>query len=501
MSSFLGTTQNSVPGAVSCSTMTDHRRGPYFYKIGGSSSESTEKKALQLCRRNNWSGEQLPLLGLWLGLRFREFSRILQSLGKLRGWQEMRAVRMVTAYIRSGYSHAVMDTSCGQLFSEVSSDSWSTKQRNSENRHSSADEEAQLMLFFRNHGYAAAAEGEAGGGYLQKQKPRLPSTSDLNFASLLLDFSLHFVTRLISSRIGIGGASSCPPQFRGEAEPPHSRKGLKRALTFLTTLDTRGGFSEDTLAAVAELGELTLHMKFLRLLQQALVKTVLRASDPGGPLRGSRFRLLRPVRVKQFSVENVVEQKAPVHHCPRRHYEHSSVILRLLSHGSPWHYHEDPEVVVREALLTGRVSAALFWFHTVTGGRSSSATAGTSGRTEFEQIASKLIYTLSSAQLIDCFFLSVHILRTIGENVNAYLKKIATATSQRLVRWRLLKHLSHMNRLSREDLELVSIMDLLERLYPNPCYTTEFNRMSSSLSSVLYPEFPIFDEFLDLSLR
>lgn len=445
------------------------------------------------------------------------------------------------------------------------------------------------MLFFRNHGYAAAAEGGAGGGYLQKQKPRLPSTSDLNFASLLLDFSLHFVTRLISSRIGIGGASSQSPQGRGEAEPPHSRKGLKRALTFLTTLDTRGGFSEDTLAAVAELGELTLHMKFLRLLQQALVKTVLRASDPGGPLRGSRFRLLRPVRVKQFSVENVVEQKAPVqsgsprsappvvrqrtsapraarpnlpnrknassdlfrafgttstsrpparpraragtaaddgdlvpaadlredqhhlqpcrpalvrqvHHCPRRHYEHSSVILRLLSHGSPWHYHEDPEVVVREALLTGRVSAALFWFHTVRGSRSSATSAG-SGRTEFEQIASKLIYTLSSAQLIDCFFLSVHILRTIGENVNAYLKKIATATSQRLVRWRLLKHLSHMNRLSREDLELVSIMDLLERLYPNPCYTTEFNRMSSSLSSVLYPEFPIFDEFLDLSLR
>ncbi|CAE7830865.1 Wwox, partial [Symbiodinium necroappetens] len=43
-------------------------------------------------------------------------------------------------------------------------------------------------------------------------------------------------------------------------------------------------------------------------------------------------------------------------------------------------------------------------------------------------------------------------------------------------------------RLSKEEQALISLVNLLERLYTNPCYTTEFNRMTTGLTTGQYPQ-------------
>ncbi len=102
----------------------------------------------------------------------------------------------------------------------------------------------------------------------------------------------------------------------------------------------------------------------------------------------------------------------------------------------------------------------------------------------------QLVYQQSCNPLADSLFVGFYMLREIGENVNEHLRYLAFHTCKRLVRWRLLKHLQHMNRLSEEELELIHQIDLLERLYANPCYAVEFNRMTTSLARAQYPEFP-----------
>eukprot|EP00971_Amphidinium_carterae_P023661 466744-Amphidinium_carterae.1 len=38
------------------------------------------------------------------------------------------------------------------------------------------------------------------------------------------------------------------------------------------------------------------------------------------------------------------------------------------------------------------------------------------------------------------------------------------------------------------DQSMISLVNLLERLYTNPCYTTEFNRMTTCLAVGQYPQ-------------
>ncbi len=64
----------------------------------------TRSRALALCRLNKWIGNELPLLTLFLGLRFRELGRIEESLTLLDFKQEMDAIRMISSYIQNGYS-------------------------------------------------------------------------------------------------------------------------------------------------------------------------------------------------------------------------------------------------------------------------------------------------------------------------------------------------------------------------------------------------------------
>ncbi len=76
----------------------------------------TRARALALCRLNKWIGNELPLLTLFLGLRFRELGRIEESLQTRRSvntqrssrytiWKyEMDAIRMISSYIQNGYS-------------------------------------------------------------------------------------------------------------------------------------------------------------------------------------------------------------------------------------------------------------------------------------------------------------------------------------------------------------------------------------------------------------
>eukprot|EP00435_Cladocopium_sp_Y103_P022614 s3656_g5.t1 len=69
-------------------------------------------KAAALCALNDWNPKQLPLLTLFLGLRFRELDEIRQSLGLLRPDQEprreMQGCQMVMDFIHAGYSCSSM---------------------------------------------------------------------------------------------------------------------------------------------------------------------------------------------------------------------------------------------------------------------------------------------------------------------------------------------------------------------------------------------------------
>ncbi|CAE7235597.1 unnamed protein product [Symbiodinium natans] len=117
-------------------------------------------KAAALCALNGWDAKQLPLLTLFLGLRFRELDEIRQSLGLLRPDQEMQGCQMVMDFIHSGYSCATMVPS------------FSPPQQ-------SASLEPKILTEL-----PAVAD-----------VPQLPS--DRSFVSRLLEQAMQFVTRLV----------------------------------------------------------------------------------------------------------------------------------------------------------------------------------------------------------------------------------------------------------------------------------------------------------------
>ena len=87
-------------------------------------------------------------------------------------------------------------------------------------------------------------------------------------------------------------------------------------------------------------------------------------------------------------------------------------------------------------------------------------------------------------------FLATLMLRNLGENVSEFFKDMAFQTSRRSLRWRLIRHLSHTCGIGAEEMETIEFIKLLEALYPNGCYTSEYQRRwSNKLNGVI----PLWD--------
>ena len=381
-------------------------------------------KAAALCALNDWNPKQLPLLTLFLGLRFRELDEIRQSLGLLRPDQEMQGCQMVMDFIHSGYScRSLMFMS--QVFERFESSHWSSPQ-------------------------TVEDSGES-------DVPELPP--DRSFVSRLLEQAMLFVTRLVQTRV---------VQVR-------ECNGACRALTYLQP--THAAEEPERYALmVYELSRLTVYMQSLRNIQQQLVRSFGEetASNSGIIVKCPPRRDGDSARAKTGlpSIDAALALAAKLQLGDRP----SPALLTA----------EGTEALVRNALMTGRISSALNLFHEL-----KEAEAGEAAGNVFEEFrvtAGRLAYQLVCNQQLDFLFVAMHMLRNVGESVNRFFKAVAFHTSKRLVRRRLLRHVGHMRRLTDEEQALISLVKLLERLYTNPCYTTEFNRMTTGLTTGQYPQ-------------
>eukprot|EP00931_Biecheleriopsis_adriatica_P046808 TRINITY_DN26928_c0_g1_i1.p1 TRINITY_DN26928_c0_g1~~TRINITY_DN26928_c0_g1_i1.p1 ORF type:complete len:3379 (-),score=748.43 TRINITY_DN26928_c0_g1_i1:238-10323(-) len=381
-------------------------------------------KAAALCALNGWQPKQLPLLTLFLGLRFRELDEIRQSLGLLRPDQEMQGCQMVMGFIQSGFS-------CAGL----------------------------AVPFFPSHD---EAQGSAESTTPSAGVPQLPS--DRSFISRLLEQAMQHVTRLVQTRV---------VQIR-------ECNGACRALTYLQPAHAADE-PQRYASMVSELSQLTVYMQSLRNIQQQLVRSFgeeaacsngivvkcpLRQNADGrlSGLPALDAALMLAAKLQTSSPEVLKDRPAPP-------------LSQLRSV-------DGAEATVRIALISGRISSALNLFHEL------KMAEGGSGNVfdEFRATAGRLAYQLVCNQQLDFLFVAMHMLRNVGESVNRFFKAVAFHTSKRLVRQRLLRHLLHMRRLTTEEQSLISLVNLLERLYTNPCYTTEFNRMTTGLSTGQYPQ-------------
>lgn len=396
-------------------------------------------KASRLCALNGWNAKQLPVLTLFLGLRFRELDEIRQSLGLLRPDQEMEACQMVMGFIHSGYSCASLQLP----FSPSPPGLLSRSAKNSIDGSNDSNDEIKQ-----------SAENS--------RSSELPA--DRSFVSRLLEIAMQFLTKLIQTRV---------MQIQ-ECE------GACRALTYLQP--KHAGSEEPQYASmVNELSQLTVHMQSLRSLQQQLIASFgdEKAYDSGiiiqcPPQQEAPEKLKANVN-GPAAADNVVALAQKL----------TNASIQTGSKPST----DNIEAIVRAALISGKVSSALNWFHELAMAEEGGGTS-VGGRVfeEFRVVAGRLAYQLACNQQVDFLFMAMHMLRNVGENVNKFFKAVAFHTSKRVVRRRLLRHLSHMQRLSKDEQALISLVNLLEVLYTNPCYTTEFNRMTTGLVTGQYPQ-------------
>ncbi|KYF42104.1 hypothetical protein TGARI_224870A [Toxoplasma gondii ARI] len=190
-----------------------------------------------------------------------------------------------------------------------------------------------------------------------------------------------------------------------------------------------------------------------------------------------------------------------------------------------WPDDADTESVIRDALLTGRVSSALVWLerrrttikqqtppavHAASEERARSASTaqvtnlprgrkssagrdastsralwGEAGDAEeaeetamatVQRVGRRMVFQLFCNQQVEFFFVGMQMLRQLGINVPAFCSAVAFFTTRPLVRRRLLRHLRHMGRLSQARLKLIDFLQVLEQEFTNPCYTAEYNR-------------------------
>lgn len=376
-------------------------------------------KAAALCALNDWNPKQLPLLTLFLGLRFRELDEIRQSLGLLRPDQEMQGCQMVMDFIHAGYS-------CSSMASAF---------------HPLPMKTTRLAELPR-----------------PADVPHLPP--DRSFVSRLLEQAMQFVTRLVQTRVA---------QIR-------ECNGACRALTYLQAAHAADE-PERYALMVYELTRLTVYMQSLRNIQQQLVRSfgeetacnsgmIVKCQARGPDASGVRAKTGLP----SMDAALALAAKLQLGERPER------PVPALTA--------ESSEALVRNALMAGRISSALNFFHEL---KESESGAGDVFE-EFRVTAGRLAYQLVCNQQLDFLFVAMHMLRNVGESVNRFFKAVAFHTSKRLVRRRLLRHVGHMRRLTQEEQSLISLVNLLERLYTNPCYTTEFNRMTTGLTTGQYPQ-------------
>jgi hypothetical protein len=390
-------------------------------------------KASQLCALNGWKAKQLPVLTLFLGLRFRELDEIKQSLGYLRPDQEMEACQMIMGFILSGYSCASL-----QLPFSPSPPGVETI----------AGERSETPPG------RAPVSGSSSSSHLP---------ADRSFVSRLLEMSMQFVTKLIQTRV---------MQIQGS-------EGACRALTYL---QPKHAASEPKPAArmVHELAQLTVHMQSLRELQQQLIVSFGddKAYDSGITINCPAQAEARPLDAKTgyAALDSAIQVASKLQTGALQVNAEKVSSMRSI---------ENAEAIVRAALISGRVSSALNWFHEVA---AEDGSVGFAVFEEFRVTAGRLAYQLTCNQQVDFLFIAMNMLRNVGTNVNKVFKALAFHTSKRLVRRRLLGHLKHMKRLTKEEQALISLVNLLEKLYTNPCYTTEFNRMTTDLVTGQYPQ-------------
>ena len=82
---------------------------------------------------------------------------------------------------------------------------------------------------------------------------------------------------------------------------------------------------------------------------------------------------------------------------------------------------------------------------------------------------------------IDDVSLATRMLRYVGINVSAFFRDVAFYTTRRNLRWKLLEQLAQTSGLSMHERQSVEYLQLIESLYPNTCYTSEFGRVWSDL--------------------
>ncbi|CAK0824490.1 unnamed protein product [Prorocentrum cordatum] len=394
-------------------------------------------KASKLCALNGWNAKQLPVLTLFLGLRFRKLQEIRQSLGLLRPDQEMEACQMIMDFIHAGYS-------C-----------------------------ASLLLPFSPSPQPVAMVVPAGGPVREPGPSASQLPADRSFVSRLLEISMQFVTKLIQTRVA--QIQEC--------------EGACRALTYL---QPKHAASEPPQYAsmVHELSQLTVHMQALRGLQQQLIRSFGddKAYDSGivisCPPQAPAADQLTAGDMKT----GMASLDAAVSLATRLQAGGDFAAKDRVSEMAKLRGGDSAESIVRGALISGRVSSALNWFHELALQDGSSAAGASRVFEEFRVTAGRLAYQLVCNQQLDFLFVAIHMLRNVGESVNRFFRALAFHTSKRLVRRRLLRHLHHMGRLTDSEQSLISLVNVLERLYTNPCYTTEFNRMTTGLVTGQYPQ-------------
>eukprot|EP00923_Selenidium_pygospionis_P020393 GHVN01035255.1.p1 GENE.GHVN01035255.1~~GHVN01035255.1.p1 ORF type:complete len:3937 (-),score=369.45 GHVN01035255.1:575-12385(-) len=493
--------------------------------------------ASRLCWMNGVPISELTFLRLYLSLKNRWLSQITASLEDIGPAREIAAHDLVMRFIRNGCSmegidclvhltRAGGDSSRGVKGDMVDRSQPITKMQLKKKGRIVLRSSAMTRVTSFVPGYATHESdiplqqtGRTGQASFVLQ-PRLLATvspaqisiiaSDKSFASRLLWIALHNVTRLIGQRVVL---------------LQRSHRACKSLTNLLTpTNELCGSFGDP----IGELINLDDDLHYLRGGQHTLRMSCRHPSDwflkvhvpphlPSSPtaaeisadnvLQRHSHRTkqqLTPILRKSFQGEDRISSTTQIRSMGTASYTIGAQKGHKPSEAtvapSPmWPSGTRCEMVVREALLTGRLSTAIVWLYrelTLPPPRAPSeierqALSVGSNATEtadlllhlnlrspeelLKHIGGRMAYQLMCNQQIEFQFVAIHMLRQMGVNVNRYLKSVAFHTSRRLVRHRLVQHLAHMNSLSVSEIKLIDFMTVCENLYCNPCFTAQYN--------------------------
>ncbi|CDJ67092.1 hypothetical protein ENH_00030430 [Eimeria necatrix] len=145
----------------------------------------------------------------------------------------------------------------------------------------------------------------------------------------------------------------------------------------------------------------------------------------------------------------------------------------------PWGPEASIETVVRETLLSGRISTGLLWLQQ----QLQQQQHRVSAMDLLQQVANRMAYRLFCCQQAELFFVGLQMLRQIGADIPGFCLRAALLTTRTPVRCRLLRHLYHQKQLQPAHMKLIRIMQVLELLFTNPSYDAELARRYSSIAA------------------